>query len=161
MRLLASTLAAALAATVASGTASAQQVAGNVVPSRPTSIQTVLLEEGYRAKLTTDSTGDPMITSAAGGYEFDILFYDCTDNRDCGSIQFFNRFKEPDNGTLEALNDWNSRKRYANAYRGENGDMILTLDVTMPGDGVSREVFLENLVLWNTLMSDFVGFIWE
>lgn len=156
------TLGLAAAAAIAAGTpAAAQSVEGNLTPTRPTGIQAVLLDEGYRAKLTTDSVGDPMITSATAGYDFDILFYDCTDNQDCGSIQFFNRFTEPDNGTLEAINEWNSNKRYTSAYRAENGDVVLTMDVTMPGGGIGRGVFLENLALWNSLMSEFVDFIWD
>lgn len=153
---------AALAGLLATGSpAAAQLVEGNVTPTRPTSLQTLLLAEGYRAKLATDTVGDPMITSATAGYDFDIMFYDCTENTDCRSIQFYGGFSKPDHGTAEDMNKWNAANRYARAYIDEEGDAILRMDVTMNGEGIGPQVFMENLALWNSLMSDFVDFIWD
>jgi len=149
--------AAALAALAVPATASAQ----NVTPTRPAAIQALLLEEGYRAKLGTDDVGDPMITSATAGYEFDIMFYDCTDNAACKSIQFYIGLSDPDNGSVEEMNVWNSENRYTRAYLDEDGDAILRMDVSMPGDGVSREVFMEKLSLWATLMSSYIDYVWD
>ena len=154
-------VAAAVAGLLAAHPAAGQSAKGNLTPTRPTGLQSALLDEGYRAKLGTDPVGDPMITSATAGYDFDIMFYDCTDNTDCRSIQFYAGFTEPDHGTVEDMNAWNAQNRYARAYRDEEGDAILRMDVTMDGDGVGREVFMANLELWNTLMSDFVDFIWD
>jgi hypothetical protein len=154
--------AAAVAGLLAAGSpAAAQLVEGNVTPTRPTSLQTLLLAEGYRAKLGTDSVGDPLITSATAGYDFDIMFYDCTDNADCRSIQFSGGFLKPDQGTVEDMNKWNAVNRYARAYIDDEGDAILRMDVTMNGEGIGPQVFLENLALWNSLMSDFVDYIWD
>jgi hypothetical protein len=135
--------------------------AAMISPTKPAQLQAVLLEEGYRAKLGVDDVGDPMITSATAGYDFDIMFYDCTDNADCKSIQFYIGLSDPDNGTPEELNGWNSENRYARAYLDEEGDAILRMDVAMPSEGVSKEVFLENLSLWESLMSGFVEYVWD
>ena len=143
------------------GPAWAQDSAAKVTPTQPAQMQALLLEEGYRAKLGVDDVGDPMITSATAGYDFDIMFYDCTDHADCGSIQFYLGLSEPDQGSVENMNQWNSENRYARAYLDEEGDAILRMDVTMPGEGVSREVFMENLGLWESLMSSFVEYVWD
>jgi hypothetical protein len=145
----------------AHGPAEAEPLEGNLTPTKPTSLQMLLLDEGYRAKMTVDDVGDPMITSATGGYDFDVIFYDCTDNTDCRSIQFSAAFTEPDHGTPEDLNTWNSNKRYARAYRNDSGDAVLRMDVSMDGEGMGKELFLENLALWGSLMADFVDSIWD
>jgi len=143
------------------GPAWAQDAAAMVTPTEPAQLQALLLEEGYRAKLGVDDVGDPMITSATAGYDFDIMFYDCTDNANCGSIQFYIGLSEPDQGSIQQLNQWNAENRYARAYLDEDGDAILRMDVTMPGKGISKEVFLENLGLWESLMSGFVDYVWD
>ncbi len=48
-----------------------------ICASDPQTVVDALQREGYRAKLNTDSIGDPMISSAATGYNFDIFFYGC------------------------------------------------------------------------------------
>ena len=154
-------VAAAVAGLLAGSPAAAQTAESNLTPTRPTGLQSLLLEEGYRAKLGTDTVGDPMITNATAGYDFDIMFYDCTDNADCRSIQFYAGFSEPDHATVEEMNAWNAQNRYARAYRDEEGDAILRMDVTMNGEGLGRDVFMQNLSLWNSLMSDFIDYIWD
>ena len=39
----------------------------------------LIQDEGYRAVVGSDGVGDPMITSSANGYDFEIYFYGCTD----------------------------------------------------------------------------------
>jgi hypothetical protein len=152
---------AAGAAILAASPAAAEPLKGNLTRAEPAGLQAVLLEEGFRAKLGVDSVGDLLITSATAGYDFEIMFYDCTDNADCRSIQFYIGLSDPDRATAEDMNVWNAGNRYARAYLDEEGDAILRMDVTMDGEGMGPQVFLKNLSLWNTLVSDFVGYVWD
>ena len=157
-----SVLAAALAGLLAIGApAAAEPLEGNLTPTDPAALQALLIEEGYRAKLTVDTVGDPMITSATAGYDFDVMFYDCTDNTDCRSIQFYAGFSEPDQGAPNDMNLWNANHRYVRAYLDEDGDAILRMDVAMDGEGLGKQVFLKNLSVWNSLMAEFVEYIWD
>jgi hypothetical protein len=138
-----------------------QSVPGNLTPNKPSELRAMLLEEGYRAKLSSDDQGDPMITSATAGYDFDIVFYDCTDNLDCQSIQFTAGFTDTDHGTVEDMNAWNKSKRYARAHRDDNGDVYIQMDLSMTREGLGKDRFQENLALWGHLLSDFTSYIWD
>ena len=73
----------ALVSAAASG--AAQQL---VRAQDPQSLVRAMQANGYTAQLTVDSTGDPMIRSAAGGTNFQVLFYNCTNHRECATVQF-------------------------------------------------------------------------
>src|SRR5882757_3344398 len=48
-----------------------------------------LQKAGYKAELTKDDSGDPVINSAANGSTFKIYFYDCdTAKARCKALQF-------------------------------------------------------------------------
>ena len=76
------------AALVTSATATTAW-ADEVRSDDPSSLVRVMQNAGYRAELTKDNSGDPMIKSSASGADFAILFYGCKSNRNCTTIQFF------------------------------------------------------------------------
>jgi hypothetical protein len=47
-----------------------------------------LQKAGYKAELTKDESGDPLINSAAEGQTFKIYFYDCNEAKRCKALQF-------------------------------------------------------------------------
>ena len=55
--------------------APAPAVSAGLDAADPQGIMEWVQEQGYRAQMTTDSVGDPMITSGAQGAAFDIMFY--------------------------------------------------------------------------------------
>jgi hypothetical protein len=148
-RLTLSALAAALA--VASSPAVAQMVSA----SSPTSLANALQEAGYRAELTKDSTGDPMIKSTSSGSDFAILFYGCSKNSDCTTVQFFAGYQKPKNGSMSSMNDFNSKSRFVRAYLADNGAARVEMDVDLDDGGMSRALFTDNLEYWVLMMDRF------
>ena len=68
---------AALCGVLAMLGASAAQ-AQTVSAANPQSIAAALQSAGYRAELTRDNEGDPLIKSSSSGTDFLVVFYACT-----------------------------------------------------------------------------------
>lgn len=147
----------AIATFAISATAQAQMVR----PQDPKSLVSALQDAGYKAELTADSSGDPMIKSAAGGSNFTIFFYGCTDNKDCRTVQFYSGYSEPDNASLRAMNDWNRDNRFGRAYMADDGSARVEMDVDMDDGGISKLLFVDNLEFWEIIMSKFEDYIFE
>jgi hypothetical protein len=121
-------------------------------------ISALIQEEGYRAVVGTDGVGDPMITSSANGFEFDVYFYGCEDGENCRDIQFSAVFDMEDGMSLTSAQDFNLEKRWAKVYLDEESDPRLEMDVNMYG-GVSATNFNDTLDWWVIIMQEFMGYI--
>jgi len=121
-------------------------------------ISAMVQDEGYRAVIGTDGVGDPMVTSAANGYDFDIFFYGCTDNENCRDIQFSASFDLEDGMSLTRAQDFNLEKRWAKVYLDEDSDPRLEMDYNMYG-GVSATNFNDTLDWWVIIMNEFIEYI--
>jgi hypothetical protein len=146
------TIAAALAlfATVAQS-AFAQQVSAN----SPSSISAAMQAAGYRAEVTRDDSGDPMIRSTSSGSTFAVFFYGCEKGSNCTTVQFFASYTKPANASLSSLNAFNSKNRFVRAYLSDSGSARLEMDVDLDDGGMSRELFQDNLEFWVLLMAKF------
>jgi opacity protein-like surface antigen len=144
-------LAAAMLAVLFSAGAQAQMVTAQ----NPASLVGALQGAGYRAELTKDSQGDPMINSASSGSNFVVYFYGCTNNIDCKTIQFMSSYKTEKIPELSLINDWNRRKRFARAWIENNGKTYLAMDVDIDDGGISSKLFEDNLEFWVSLMASF------
>lgn len=120
----------------------------------PGSIVRALQGAGYKADLTKDDSGDPLIKSTSEGSAFAIFFFGCTKNVDCRTIQFFAGYTDK-TPTLSQLNDWNSRKRFGRAYVSDKGAARIEMDVDLDDGGISTKLFEDNLEFWVLLMSQF------
>ena len=127
----------------------------------PQSLVRVMQSRGYVAELTTDKTGDPMIRSASSGTNFQVLFYNCTDHRDCATVQFHVGFDLKTAPSLESINEWNRSQRFGSAHLDKENDPILEMDVDLDDGGISPELFIDNLEFWTSAMGRFekhIGF---
>lgn len=115
-----------------------------ICASAPSTIVDALQKAGYKAKLTTDDTGDPEVDSAASGYSFQILFYDCVEHKQCAAIQFYSSFKADPTYTEAFANKWNIDKRFLRAYVNAKKELIFDHDVTTIG-GLSQRNFADLL----------------
>lgn len=145
-------LALALAASVTFGGAAQAQT---ITASNPASIVKVLQDNGYRAELSKDTTGDPMIQSASSGSNFTILFYGCTEGKDCATIQFFSGFSDAGNNSIAAMNEWNTKNRFGRAYVTDEGAARLEMDLDLDDGGMSTALFEDNIEFWVTIMASF------
>lgn len=142
---------AAVANLTFAGIAQAQMVTA----SDPASVAKVLQANGYRAEVTKDDSGDPMIKSASSGTNFLVLFYGCTNNADCATVQFFAGYADAENGSVSALNEWNAKNRFGRAYLSDKGAARLEMDVDLDDGGMSTALFEDNLEFWVAIMASF------
>ncbi|MEQ9401207.1 MAG: YbjN domain-containing protein [Longimicrobiales bacterium] len=130
-----------------------------VAAAEPETVVSALRSAGYRAEVTTDSHGDPMIRSASGGTNWSLYFYGCRDNRDCRSVQFAVSFDKAEALDADNMNDWNRRIRFGQASVDDEGDPRLSLDLNLAEGGISRALFIDNVELWDRTLSRFLDHI--
>lgn len=138
---------AAQAAALPQGGANAEEVAQ------------VLQAKGYRAHIDRDAVGDPRITSGADGSQFQVLFYNCKDDR-CASIQFATAFDLKAGMSLDQVNEWNRTKRFGRAYLDAQRDPFVVMDVDLER-GATTEAVANYLDTWAAVVPAFKAFIDE
>lgn len=129
--------------------------AAEVQAQDPASVAAALQQAGYRALLNADDVGDPLIRSSSGGSDFLVYFYNCTDNTDCRTIQFYAGYSEPNTATLESMNAWNQVNRFGRAYLGDDGIARIEMDLDLDDGGLSQALFEDNVEFWVSVMSRF------
>ncbi|MEZ5721673.1 MAG: YbjN domain-containing protein [Paracoccaceae bacterium] len=139
----------ALAAGLSAGLGTGAQ-AQQLLASDPQTFVDFFATEGYRPELREDTVGDPMVMFRNEGKTEYLLFYDCTDNADCLSVQFFTIFQMEEGVPLEVLNDWNSGmlKRFTRAYTYGQTKVRLDMDIATSQDGISARDFGVLMKLW-------------
>lgn len=147
--------------TVCSSSASADSICpdGLVCASKPETVVKAMQEAGFRAKLGTDKTGDPMVSSEASSYVFDIYFYGCEYGKNCTSLQFLASFGAEDDNTPEYANEWNSNYRFVQASV-EKMELQLAYDVTTEG-GLTKANFEDVTNRWSSSLGEFSVFVRE
>jgi len=121
----------------------------------PDSVVRALQQGGYAAKLGVDKTGDPMITSGVSGTTFQVLFYNCTNNTACATVQFHVGYDLSTQITLEQINAWNRSQRFGRAYLDKDNDPILEMDVDLDDGGLSALLFIDNVEFWASVVGKF------
>jgi hypothetical protein len=129
--------------------------AGLVHAQDPQSLVTAMQKAGYTAQLGVDKVGDPMITSAYSGTNFQVLFYNCTNHRECATVQFHVGYDFSKAPTLDLINQWNSSERFGRAYLDKESDPILEMDVDLDDGGLSPDLFVDNLEFWTSVLPKF------
>lgn len=147
-------------ATLATGLAAGAQ-AQQLLASDPQTFVDFFAAEGYRPELREDTVGDPMVMFRHEGKAEYLLFYDCTDNADCLSVQFFAIYPMEGGVPLEVLNDWNSGilKRFTRAYSYDDGKVRLDMDIATSRDGISARDFAVLMKLWLMRKDEFAEMI--
>jgi putative hemolysin len=116
-----------------------------------------LQKAGYKAALSKDETGDPLISSAADGHDFKVYFYDCKDGR-CKALQFSAGFDMKDGLTLAKANEWNRKNRYLKTYLDDDGDPYVQYDVNVNA-GRTMAGLDDDFGVWTGMVGDFTTFI--
>ena len=148
-------------AALATAFVAAPAMADEVRSDDPASLARVLQDMGYRAEMTKDDSGDPMIKSTASGSDFAVLFYGCKSNRNCTTVQFFAGFKDPDNGSLSALNKWNTDNRFGRAYQASSGSARIEYDLDLDMGGMSAALFKDNVEVFIALMDRYRKYVYN
>lgn len=127
----------------------------------PATIKAIVESQGWPATLVTKAGDDPYIESTRNGLKFLILFMNCDDNKNCKTLQYYMGFNDAKNVSFERLNEWNKEKRFARAYRDDEGDPVLEMDVDVDFAGIPRENIGETFNTWASLMDSYREFIYE
>lgn len=129
--------------------------------TNPATIKAIVESQGWPATLIAKDKDDPYIESNRDGLKFLVLFMNCTDNKDCKTLQYYMGFSDAKDTSLDMLNRWNKEKRFARAYKDDAGDPVLEMDVDLDFAGIPRENVGETLNTWASLMDAFRTFIYE
>ncbi len=142
------------------GAATATPAQAELVNAKnPATIKAIVESQGWPATLVTKPGEDPYLESNRNGLKFLVLFMNCTDHRNCKTLQYYMGFNDAKDTTLDRLNEWNKGKRFARAYRDDSGDPVLEMDVDVDFAGIPRENLGETLNTWAALMDSYREFV--
>lgn len=128
--------------------------AGMVCASDPATVAAALIDAGYRAKPDKMDNGAPMISSAAAGYNYDLFFSGCTENKECKSLTFSVTFSDDDKvNSAELANEWNAGYRFSTMALNKDKTLTVTYDVTTVG-GINKENFADVIEWWSLILGD-------
>ena len=114
----------------------------------------ILQNEGYKAKLETDSQGDPMIRTSMSGVTVSVLFYDCEKDR-CDSLQFVTGLDLDEGTTAAVINQFNTTYRYGAAYLDNENDPFLRYDFTVDHADHSAHI-VSQVNTWEDVLHSFL-----
>ncbi|WP_269933248.1 YbjN domain-containing protein [Aminobacter sp. HY435] len=120
-------------------------------------MEAIMTKAGYQAKVGVDGDNLPVIDSKASGMKFWVYFYNCDgEPQKCRRVQFQSSFKTDEAMQKKAL-DWNNKKVAGRASNDrDNTYFDYLIDA---GGGVSPDNLSQNLERFDTLMSEFTGYI--
>lgn len=153
--------AAALATGAALALSATPAQAELVNAANPATIKAIVESQGWPATLVAKAGEDPYIESNRNGLKFLVLFMNCEDHKSCKTLQYYMGFSDAKNISLERLNQWNKDKRFARAYRDDQGDPVLEMDVDLDFAGIPRENIGETFNTWASLMDSYREFVFE
>ncbi len=127
---------------------------GLICASDPAAIVAALQESGYRAKLDKTEKGEPIIESAAAGYNYTIYLMGCKEKKACSWLSFQSSFDNDDgNNSLEWTNEWNSDHYFSTMSLTKTKTLVVAYDVTMVG-GLNKTNFSDVVVTWSDVLGE-------
>ncbi|MFN3473922.1 MAG: YbjN domain-containing protein [Blastomonas sp.] len=136
--------------------------AQTVSATRPETIAAVLTARGLPSEIKRPEDASPFIKSAFDDMPFVIALMNCNDaKQQRKTVQFYFGFNDRKNFALEKLNEWNRTKRFVRAYRDDDNDPVLVMDVDTDKGGVPQAVFDENLDVWLNQMQQYRRYVKE
>ena len=112
------------------------------------------------AALRTDNLGDPLIEGRIGEKDYRLLFYGCSENRDCKTLMFSAGWEgddRTDNLTDAMMADWNREKRFGKAYLDQDGIATVEMNVNLHG-GVTRANLDDTIDWWRLVLAEFADY---
>lgn len=139
----------------------AAPAAAQTMSADPATISAALKSRSMPVTQEKDGDNNPVLqTQFSDGAKFTIYFYGCTDSLKCSSLQFHTLYSGS-SATIEKMNQFNLDRRYGRGVIESNGDAGLRMDFNLAAGGMPKALFLDNVELWDELMSVFSDFIYE
>ena len=129
--------------------------------TNPATIKAIVESQGWPATIVAKEGDDPYIESTRSGLKFLVLFMNCEEGQKCKTLQYYMGFSDAKDVSLERLNQWNKDKRFARAYKDDEGDPVLEMDVDLDFAGIPRENVGETFNTWASLMDSFREYVFE
>ncbi|MDX2257618.1 MAG: YbjN domain-containing protein [Hyphomicrobiaceae bacterium] len=107
------------------------------------------------AEIVPLDNGTPRIKGRTAGYNYDIQFSGCEDNKNCRDIMFSSGF-EVDGVKLATMTKFNGTQLYARAYLSRKGDAFLELPVSVHG-GITEANMTRYFERWRVALKDFAA----
>ncbi|WP_260583107.1 YbjN domain-containing protein [Sphingopyxis sp. PET50] len=121
----------------------------------PKKIAALLESQGWQIEASADARQDPVLKASRQGEVFAVTFLNCENGANCRTLQLLMGFADTKQVPLDKLNEWNRDRRFARAYRDEEGDPVLAMDVDLDFRGLPRENVGELFKTWAGLMDSF------
>lgn len=112
---------------------------------------------GLDPKISKTDDGEPYVSTAKGGINFDVDLYDCADGR-CRALQFVAGFDLKEPLPADKANAWNLKKRYVRVYLDANGDPTFAYDVNVAPGG-SYEALDDDLDIFVQFLPEILAYI--
>ncbi|MCB8837887.1 YbjN domain-containing protein [Aurantimonas sp. VKM B-3413] len=111
------------------------------------------MAKGYGdASLTTVENGDPVIVGTINGTSYQLFFIDCTDHRDCKTLDFYAIWDQRDID-LDTINTWNSVSPYNKAYLTDDGLPVVELNHSTVG--LTEAALSDTFDRWTITLAEF------
>lgn len=127
------------------------------VPADPWEVIHVARELGD-AEVRRDTLRDPLIVARSGSLPYHIAFYGCHLGRDCETLLFQARLRDPrwerDPPKPTDMDAWNATKVYGRAVLTDSGHAVLEHPVAMHG-GIPKETLSATFEAWRDALEDF------
>lgn len=115
----------------------------------------VLAAEVGSARIDRDDDGQEYVAGSIDGINYALDVYNC--DPECADLTFTASFEM--NGITDAMmNEWNASRRFGKAYIRSDGDAVLQIAINTRY-GITVETFRDDLVWWETVLTDYVEFI--
>lgn len=115
----------------------------------------VLAAEVGSARVDRDDDGQEYVAGSIDGINYALDVYNC--DPECADLTFTASFEM--NGVTDAMmNEWNASRRFGKAYIRSDGDAVLQIAINTRY-GITVETFRDDLVWWETVLTDYVEFI--
>lgn len=115
----------------------------------------ILAAEVGSARLDRDDDGQEYVAGTIDGINYALDVYNC--DPDCADLTFTASFEM--SGVTDAMmNEWNASRRFGKAYIRADGDAVLQIAINTRY-GISVETFRDDMVWWETVLTDYVEFI--
>lgn len=101
-----------------------------------------------------DAEDGPWIRAEMDGVIYTITFLNCTNGRDCSSLQLRAWWESNGTHTIEMMNTWNRDRRFSAAYLDGNNAPTIEFDVNL-AHGVTEANFDDTLQWWQTVIGIF------
>lgn len=120
-------------------------------------VAAVMTSKDFRAEITTDKDGDPLIRSSANDVKFGVFFYGCNGKPRCDSIQFSAGFSSKSISAAK-IAQWNRTKRFGRAWTDDESDPWIEMDMDFE-HGATTEAVANDLDRWVGVITEFTKYI--